>query len=85
MFDGIESESVEIESFDPIDGVGDEKLGGGGLVVVKSGKERFEPGSELGLGIPFAEVFRAIGESERAEPVGMILVNRIILMDVGEN
>ena len=85
MFDGIEAESVEVESFDPIDGVGDEKLGGGGLVVVKSGKERFEPGGELGLGIPFAEIFRSIGESKRAEPVGMILVDRIILMNVSEN
>jgi len=85
VFHRVETESVEIESFDPIDGVGDEKLGGGGLVVVKAGEERFEPGGELGLGIPFAEIFRAIGESERAEPVGMILVDRIILMNVGEN
>jgi hypothetical protein len=85
VFDGIEAESVEVESFDPIDGVGDEKLGGGGLVVVKSGKKRFEPGGELGLGIPFAEIFSSIGESERAEPVGMILKGRMILMNVGED
>ena len=85
MFHRVETEAVEVESFDPIDGVGDEEMGRSRLIVVKAGEKRFEPGGELGLGIPFAEIFRAIGESERAEPVGMILVDRIILVDVGEN
>ena len=85
VFDGIEAESVEVESFDPIDGVGNEETGRIRLIVVEAGEERFEPCGELGFRIPFAEIFRSIGESERAEPVGMILEDRIILMDVGEN
>ena len=85
VFHCIETEAVEVESFDPIDGVRDEETGCSRLIVVKAGEKRFKPGGELGFRIPFAEILCAIGQHQRPEPVGMIFKGGMIFVNMGEN
>ena len=84
MFHGIQAKSIQTKTTDPVGSILNQK-GAAPRLVVEARKKRLKPGGKLGFIVPFTEVFRAIRQQERAEPVRIFFEGGMLLVDVSEN
>ncbi len=84
VLDRVEPEAIEVVLIRPPGRIVDQRRHGLGLGKIEGRHVRLEPGRELVI-VPTAQVFGAIGQLERAEPVAMLFPPGMLSVDVMQN